>query len=211
MPAPVRVLICDDHPIVREALRSRFESAPDIEVAGEAGNGEEVVSRAIELDPDLVMVDVEMPVLDGISASRRLSEARPEIRVIVFTAHDEPNLAALAANAGASGYLVKSASEDEMTAAVRTVAAGDTWFPHGIPEPGRHDELFRLQSLSTREREILELLATGLRADGVARKLEISPATVHTHVRNAIARLGVGSRTQAVAIATRYGFIARDR
>jgi len=209
MPAPVRVLICDDHSIVREALRSRFESAPDIEVVGDATNGEEAVSRAIELDPDLVMVDIEMPVLDGISASRRLHEVRPEVRVIVFTAHDELDLAALAAGAGASGYLVKSASKDEMRAAVRAVAAGDTWFPDGTLEPGRHDELFRLESLSPREREILELLATGLRAKGVAQKLGISPATVHTHVRNAIGHLGVDTRAQAVAIVTRYGFISR--
>lgn len=210
MPEPIRVLICDDHPIVREALKSRLATIPEVEFIGEAGGGRELIERTRELKPGLVMVDVEMPELDGISATRRIIELWPQVKVLVFTAHSEPNVTALAAESGASGYLLKSAPADEMRRAVLTVGAGGTWFPRNLSAHDGDDELTRLRMLTARERQILDLLATGLRAEGVAREIGISPATVYTHVRNTVAKLKVDTRTQAVAIATRYAFISLD-
>ncbi|MCO5316751.1 MAG: response regulator transcription factor [Solirubrobacterales bacterium] len=205
---PIRVLICDDHPIIREAVRSRLETMPEAEVTGEAGDGETAIARVRELNPDLVLIDVEMPGLDGIDTARRIVELRPGCRVLMFSAHNDPSVAALAAESGASGYLLKSASVAETRHAILAVADGRTWFPD-LPDPGTDDDdLTRLRSLTPREREILDLLAEGLRADGVARRIGISRATVYTHVRNAVGKLGVDTRTQAVAIATRYSFIS---
>lgn len=210
MAEPLRILICDDHPIVREALRVRLAELPGIELAGEAADGVQAISQAHDLNPDVVLLDIEMPALDGISATRRITRNRPEIRVIVFTAHDEPNVAALAAESGASGYLLKSAPRSEFLDAIRTVAGGGAWFPDRSRHLDQSDELARLRTLTPREREILDLLARGRRADGVAREIGISPATVYTHVRNTVAKLGVDTRAQAVAIATRYSFISLE-
>lgn len=210
MPDPIRVLICDDHPIVREALKSRLAAIPEVEFAGEAEGGRELIERTRELKPDLVMVDIEMPELDGISATRRITDLWPDVQILVFTAHDEPNVTALAAESGAAGYLLKSAPAEEMRQAVLTVGRGGKWFAQALPGPDGDDELARLRTLTARERQILDLLATGLRAEGVAREIGISPATVYTHVRNTVAKLKVETRTQAVAIATRYAFISPD-
>ncbi len=208
MAEPLRVLICDDHPIVREALRARIADMPEAEVAGEAADGLEAIERTRELKPAVVLLDVEMPGLDGITATRRITELWPEVRVIVFTAHDEPDVAALAAESGASGCLLKSSSRSRLFEAIRAVAGNGTWFPDRPLHLDRNDHLARLRTLTARERQILDLLATGLRADGVADAIGISTATVYTHVRNTVAKLGVDTRAQAVAIATRYSFIA---
>lgn len=210
MTEPLRILVCDDHPIVREALRARLAEMPGVELVGEAGDGLQAIHRARDLKPDVILLDVEMPVLDGIAATRRIAESLPESRVIVFTAHDKPNVGALAAESGASGYLLKSSPRAELFDAVRAVAEGGVWFSGRPRRLDRDDELARLRTLSPREREILELLAGGLRAEGVAREIGISRATVYTHVRNVVAKLGVDTRVQAVAVATRYRFIAPE-
>ncbi|MDQ2621835.1 MAG: response regulator transcription factor [Actinomycetota bacterium] len=209
MSEPTRILICDDHEIVREALRARLEKLDGVEVAGEASDGQEAIGATRKLRPDVVLIDIEMPRIDGITATSRIVELWPETRVLVFTAHDEPHVASLAAECGAAGYLVKSASPGELKDAIVAIAGGDSWFP-GKPRASvkRDDELARLRMLSPRERQILDLLANGMRAEGVANEIGISPATVYTHVRNIVAKLEVDTRTQAVAIATRYGFLA---
>lgn len=209
MSEPTRILICDDHEIVREALRARLERIDGVEIAGEAADGQDAIDSTRRHRPDVVLIDIEMPRIDGITATSRIVELWPSTRVLVFTAHDEPHVASLAAECGAAGYLVKSASSEELKEAILSVAGGGSWFPgKSRRNLKRDDELARLRMLSPRERQILDLLANGMRAEGVAREIGISPATVYTHVRNIVAKLDVETRTQAVAIATRYGFLA---
>ncbi|MCB0857749.1 MAG: response regulator transcription factor [Solirubrobacterales bacterium] len=202
-----RVLICDDHWIVRQAIRQRIDEIPGFEVVGEVEDGAEVVAAVREHRPDLVLIDVEMPGVNGIEATSRVMSRWPELRVLVFTAHGEDDLVRLAYREGAAGFLMKSAEIDQIREACETVVGGETWFPGYEGRLEDEDELQRLRALSEREREILGLLATGMRAQGVAEEIGIQPATVYTHVRNVVAKLGVDTRTQAVAIATRYAFL----
>ncbi|HTU15843.1 MAG TPA: response regulator transcription factor [Solirubrobacterales bacterium] len=204
-----RVVICDDHAIVREALKNKIGEAAELKLVGEAADGEAVVETALDLKPDLLIIDVEMPKTDGISAMSSILEKEPEIKVLIFTAHQQPNVIDLAVRCGASGYLLKSASTSEIRIACKAVLSGGEYFPdrHRTPAPDERDELERLRMLSARERQILDLLATGMRARGVAEEIGIQPATVYTHVRNVVLKLGVDTRTQAVAIATKYSFL----
>ncbi len=206
-----RVLICDDHWIVRRAIREQIEGIPGFEVAGEVGDGAAVVGAVRRHRPDLVLIDVEMPGMNGFDATAAVLLRWPQTRVLVFTAHEEDDLVRLAAREGAAGFLVKSADMGRIREACETVAAGGTWFPGYERKLNRVDELQLLRSLSDREREILALLAAGMRAQGVAEEIGIKPATVYTHVRNVLAKLGVETRTQAVAIATRYSFLDSGR
>ena len=208
-----RIVICDDHEIVREALRAQIDAEQDLEVVGEAGDGEAAVTTVVSNDPDLVIVDIELPDSDGIAVIRRLLDRRPELKVMVFSAHEQPGLIGLTEEYGAHGFVGKSESTSAIVPAARTVLSGGRRFPDipateaGGPGTENDDELRRLRSLTPREREILELFAEGLRADGVSQRIGIRRATVYTHVRNAIHKLDVDSRTQAVAIATRYSFL----
>lgn len=202
-----RVLICDDHWIVRQAVRQRLDEIPGFEVVGEVADGAEVTAAVRELRPDLVLIDVEMPEVNGIEAMSRLLSRWPEMKILVFTAHEEEDLVRLAAREGAAGFIVKSADIEQIRKACESVIGGGSWFPGYEGELEREDELQRLRSLSDREREILSLLATGMRAQGVAEVTGLRLATVYTHVRNVVGKLGVETRTQAVAIATRYAFL----
>lgn len=204
-----RVVICDDHAIVREALKMKIGEVAELEVVGEAADGEAVVEMALDLKPDLLIIDVEMPKSDGISAMSSILKKDPEIKVLIFTAHEQPNVIDLAIRCGASGYLSKSSSTSEIRNACDIVLTGENYFPtrRRSPAPDERDELERLRMLSARERQILDLLATGMRARGVAEEIGIQPATVYTHVRNVVLKLGVDTRTQAVAIATKYSFL----
>lgn len=205
-----RVLICDDHWIVRQAIRQRVDEMPEFEVVGEVSDGAGAVDEVRSLNPDLLLIDIEMPDLNGIDATARVLKRWPDLKVLIFSAHEEPDLVRLAAEVGAAGFLSKAASLDQIHEACRAVAAGRTWFPDFPEVPDEPDELARLRSLSDREREILSLLASGMRAQGVAEAIGIRTATVYTHVRNIVAKLGVETRTQAVAIATRYSFMEAD-
>jgi DNA-binding NarL/FixJ family response regulator len=200
------VLLCDDHEIVREAIKSRMADEDSVDIVGEAKDGVEAVEMAKELAPDVAIVDVEMPKRDGIEATREIRKAAPTTRVIVFTGHTQPDLVSLALEAGASGFVPKSAPSEDIARAVRTVAGGGTFLGGAMPS---HVEtgLDRLLNLSTRERQILELLAEGLRVKQIGERLFLSPATVHTHVRNAIAKLEVDTRTEAVALAIKFGYL----
>lgn len=200
-------MICDDHWIVRQAIRQRIEEIPGFEVVAEVGDGAAVVNAVREHHPDLLVIDVELPEVNGIEAMRRVLGRWPDLKVLVFTAHEELDLVRLAAREGAAGFLVKSASIDQIREACEAVVGGEQWFPVGEADLEEADELQRLRSLSDREREILSLLATGMRAQGVAEVTGLQPATVYTHVRNVVAKLGVETRTQAVAIATRFAFL----
>jgi len=209
---PGRVVICDDHEIVREALKGRIRDAPGLELAGEAEDGEAAVRLVEELKPDLLIIDVEMPKMDGITALEAVLETGIDVKVLMFTAHGQPDVIGLAARSGASGYLLKSASVTEVQEAAEAVLAGGKYFPEHfvVPAAGERDDLERLRLLSARERQVLDLLATGMRARGVADEIGIQPATVYTHVRNVVLKLGVETQTQAVAIATRYSFLTPE-
>lgn len=208
---PRRVVICDDHEIVREALKARISLAPGLEVAGEACDGVEVVGLTLRLQPDLLIIDVEMPKANGIDAIGAILAEVPDLKVLIFTAHGHSNVIDLAARRGASGYLPKSASVSEIETAAAAVLGGGTYFPEERRSASEdRDELERLQLLSPRERQILDLFASGMRAQGVAAEIGIQTATVYTHVRNVVLKLEVDTRTQAVAIATRYSFLDPD-
>lgn len=202
-----RVLICDDHWIVRQAIHERIDEITGFEVVGEVEDGAAVMAAVREHRPDLLVIDIELPEISGIEATKRVLARWPELKVLVFTAHEEDDLVRLAAREGAAGFLVKSANIDQIRDALEAVVSGEQWFPDLDEEKGNVDELQRLRSLSAREREILSLLGSGMRAQGVAKEIGIQPATVYTHVRNVVAKLGVDTRTQAVAIATRYSFL----
>jgi two-component system, NarL family, response regulator DesR len=200
-----RVVLCDDHEIVREAIKSRMAGIPGIEMVGEAVDGDEVIEQVEKLEPDVAIVDIELPGIDGIEATRKILDTKPETRVIVFTAHAQPDLLSLALKAGASGYVLKSAPAEDIARAIEVVADGHTFV--GTELSGANGELEKLLALTPREREILELLAEGLRVKEIAERLTLSPATVHTHVRNAIAKLEVDTRTEAVALAVRFSYL----
>lgn len=212
-----RVVVCDDHEIVRGALKALIDSQDDLEVVGFAGDGKRVIPLVEELGPDLLILDIEMPGSDGVVAIRTMKDALPGIRILVFSAHESRELVRLVAESGAAGFVGKSESIAAILPAARTVLEGGECFPEWLTEPRdgedrdelpELDELRRLRSLSPREREILDLFASGLRAGSVAERVGIRPATVYTHVRNAIHKLNVDSRTQAVVIATRYSYLS---
>ncbi len=205
---PKRVILCDDHQIVRDAIKSRMAGNDSLEIVGEAEDGRDVVDRVRDLKPDVVIMDVELPKRDGIEATRAVIRARPETRVIIFTGHAQPDLLALALRAGASGYVLKSAPAEDIARAVKVVSSGGTFL--GGDFAGSTGEVEKLLELSPRERQILELLAEGLRVKDIADQLSLSPATVHTHVRNAIAKLEVDTRTEAVALAVRFSYLSAE-
>jgi DNA-binding NarL/FixJ family response regulator len=201
-----RVVLCDDHEIVREAIKSRMAGSDSVEIVGEATNGREVVDVVRDLNPDVLIIDVELPKRDGIEATREVLSVRPRTKVIIFSAHAEPDLVALGLRAGAAGYLVKSAPPEDIAKAVMTVASGRTFIGGGFAS-GKPTEVEKLVNLTPRERQVLGQLADGLRVKEIAAEFSLSPATVHTHVRNAIAKLEVDTRTEAVALAVQFSYL----
>jgi DNA-binding NarL/FixJ family response regulator len=201
-----RVVVCDDHEIVREAIKARVASSPAVEIVGEASNGRDVVEVASELKADLLIIDLELPRRDGIEAARELLKLRPRTKVIILTAHDRPDLVPLALQAGARGYVLKSGPAGEIERAIEVVCAGGTYVSREFSGPSRSAAL-RLLDLSARQRQILELSGEGVTDHEIAERLELSTATIHTHVRNAVVRLKVANRNQAVALAVRYSFL----
>ena len=197
---PKRVVLCDDHEIVREAIKARMANIEGVEIVGEAETGEEVVDKVRELEPDVCIVDVELPGKDGIDATKDILKARPETRVIIFTAHAQPDLLTLALRAGASGYVLKSAPSEDIARAIEVVAGGGTFVGTELGQGA--GEVEKLLELTPREQ-----LEEGLRVKQIADRLSLSPATVHTHVRNAIARMEVDTRTEAVALAVRFSYL----
>src|ERR1044072_7326813 len=201
-----RVVLCDDHEIVREGIKSRMANSHTVEIVGEAADGRDVVEVVKQLEPDVLIIDVELPKRDGIEATKEGLKVRPRTKVIVLPAHAHPDLLALALRAGASGYVLKSAPAEDIARAVKAVMDGGT-FLGGDFAGGKPAEVEKLLDLSPRERQILELLAEGLRVKEIAERLELSPATVHTHVRNAIKKLEVDTRPEAVALAVRFSYL----
>lgn len=209
-----RVLLIDDHRLVREGLRRTLEDA-GIEVVGEAQDGAEGISLAENLRPDVVLMDVSMPVLDGITATRRIRARAPEAKVVILTMHADTELLERARSAGAAGYLIKDASSGEVVQAVRRAADGHRVLSPGIldhPEvedvtSGTEPATGAVADLTPRELQILQLLADGLSPKGVADQLVISPKTVRNHLTKVYEKLGVNSRSQALVEALRHGLI----
>src|ERR1700709_1874126 len=201
-----RVVLCDDHEIVREAIKARMADSPVVEIVGEAANGRDVVDVVKELEPDVLIIDVELAKCDGFKATKEVLKVRPRTKVIISTAHAKPDLLALALRAGASGYVLKSAPAEDIAKAVKAVTGGGT-FLGGDFAGGKPSEVEKLLELSPRERQILELLAEGLRVKEIAERLALSPATVPTHVRTASRKLEGDPRTEAVALAVRFNYL----
>lgn len=207
-----RILLIDDHRLVREGLRRTLEDA-GMEVVGEARDGAEGLDLAERLQPDVVLMDVSMPVLDGITATRRLRSRAPEARVVVLTMHADTELLERARAAGAAGYLIKDASSDEVVDAVRRAEAGQNVISTGITDAPDIEDGSSTSSpeaapeLTSRELQILQLLADGLTPKAVADRLVISPKTVRNHLSKVYDKLGVGSRSQALVVALQHGLI----
>jgi DNA-binding NarL/FixJ family response regulator len=204
------VLVVDDHEVVREGLRAFLELQDGIEVAGEATDGEEAIAVAERLDPDVVLMDLVMPKLDGLGAMRELRERVPRARVIVLTSFLDDDKLLPALRAGAAGYLLKNAPPPELARAVRAAHAGEALLDPVVAArlvetlAGDSDPLDRL---TPREREVLELIGRGFPNKRIARRLEVSEKTVKTHVGHVLAKLGVTDRTQAAVVAVRAGLV----
>jgi DNA-binding NarL/FixJ family response regulator len=212
MPADIRILITDDHPIVRDGLVAMLGTQPDFRVAGEAATGVEALQLAATLGPDVILLDLEMPGLDGIATLQRLRAADPAARVIVFTAYDADELILDAVRAGAQGYLLKGAPREEIFQAIRIVHAGGS-----LLQPQVAARLLQQmrgpaaagETLTGREQEVLALLAQGRPNKEIAAALVISERTVKFHVRSLFAKLGASNRTEAVVVAAQRGLIER--
>ena len=210
MTARVRIVLADDHPMFREGLRFTLSREPDLEVVGEAADGVEALRLTEELDPDLVVMDIAMPRLDGLSATRRLVERGMRARVLVLTMSEDDESVFAALRAGAAGYLVKGADPEEVVGAVRAVALGHAVF--GSQLAARMLSFFSaaappdpLPELSPREREVLTLLAEGMTNQQIGRALFISPITVRNHVSSILSKLQVSNRQQAMLRARAAG------
>ena len=196
----IRILVVDDHALIRHGLSALLRSQADFTIAGEAADGEEAVAAAHRLRPDLVIMDLSMPVLDGVEATRRIRETLPTARILLLTTFGTSADVTRALRYGASGALVKDTDDDELLAAVRTVAGGGTVFSPEIQAMLREPQP---PELTDRQREILEAIVRGLATDGIAAKLGISSDTVNQHINAIREKLGAANRAEAVAIALR--------
>jgi DNA-binding NarL/FixJ family response regulator len=209
---PIRVLIVDDHPVTREGLHAALDLSEDVEVAGEAASGEEAVPMAANLTPDIVFMDVRMPGMGGIEATKAIREVSPSTKVILFTIDESRASISEAIQAGVSGYLLKDASADELVNAARLALQGKAVihpqltraFIEEVQLAGKAPDAARL---SRREKEILQKVAYGATTKEVAHDLGISPHTVKTHLERIFEKLGANDRAQAVAIAIRSGLV----
>lgn len=210
---PITLLLVDDHPVVRKGTRELLEGESDMQVLGEAGSGEEALAQARALTPDVILMDVSMPGMNGIEATKAIKAEQPGVGVLVLTSYDDDAYVFALLEAGAAGYLLKNASEDDLLGAVRAVAAGESALHPSIarkvlerfsvvsnPTPPEDD-------LSPRELEVLRVAASGRTNKEIARDLDISPRTVQVHLANIFAKIGVGSRTEAVLHGIKRGWI----
>ena len=209
----LRVLVADDHVIFRDGLRALLASTPDAELVGEAATGEEAISLANSLQPDLVLMDLQMPDLNDIEATRRIVHDSPHIRVLVVTMFEDDSSVLAAMRAGARGYLLKGATHAEMARAIRAVGEGEAIFSPAIAarlmeffasfQPATMPQVF--PELSDREPEILNLIAQGHKNPDIAARLVLSPKTVRNHVTNILSKLQVTDRSEAIIRAREAG------
>ena len=224
---PISVILVDDHDVVRTGLRSFLNTQEDIKVVAEAKNGQEALSRAAQMQPDLVIMDITMPGMDGLEATRRLKVQNPECLVLALTVHEDKQYFMEMLAAGASGYITKQAAADDLVAAIRAVAAGQVylqpalvrWLLEDYQRLAKHEqeqvkpvpngeEVIGLEVLSKREREVLELVGQGWNNQQIGGQLGLSPKTIARHRERIMHKLNMHSRTELVKFAIRTGLIA---
>jgi two-component system response regulator NreC len=210
----IRVLIADDHTIVRSGVRLLLEAEPDIEVVGEALDGQQAVALAETLQPDVILMDIAMPGMDGLEATRQIVALWPDIRVLVLTMHRTDDYFFEMLKAGASGYVLKGAQTDELINAIRVVTQGEVFLYPPVARKLVQDYLNRVaggaqssSSLSPRETEILRLMAEGCSNKEIAEELVVSPSTVHSHRSNLMSKLGLNSRRELIQYARDRGML----
>ena len=207
---PIRVLIVDDHAMVRQGIATFIETQDDIQLIGEAANGREAMARVAELAPDVVLMDLQMPEMDGITATREIKARHPEVKVLALTSFVNDTQITPMLRAGAAGYLLKDISADELMKAIRAVQRGETPLApvvakkliEGVAAPS--DETRALAQLTEREREVLALLGCGMSNKEIAAQLSISEKTVKFHVSSILSKLNLNDRTQAALFAARH-------
>jgi DNA-binding NarL/FixJ family response regulator len=210
---PVRILIADDHPLVRSGLRALLAAAEDLEVVGEAATGEEAVTLAASLQPDVIVMDLRMPGINGIDATRRIVQAHRQVRILVVTLFEDDDSVFAALRAGARGYLLKDADEVEVLRAIRAVSSGEAIFSATIAQhlfeffasPRPAQAVLPFPELTDREREILTLIAQGRKNAEIAHALVITPKTVRNYISSIFSKLQVADRAQAIIRAREAG------
>jgi DNA-binding NarL/FixJ family response regulator len=208
----IRVVIADDHPVVRDGLSALLTSVPSITVAGVAANGREAVQAAVTLRPDVLVMDVQMPELTGVDAASEITRVAPDVAVLMLTMFDDDYSVLAAMRAGARGYVLKGAQQDEIVRAIQAVAAGEAIFGPGIarlvlglvaePVAAAEDPF---AELTGREREVLELIAAGARNAEIARRMSIAPKTVANHISAIFTKLQIADRSEAIILARDAG------
>ena len=216
----MQVLIVDDHVIVREGLRALLEACDDIKVVGEATSGQEAIEAVGRLHPEVVLMDITMPGINGLEAARRLNADHPDVKVLILTMHEEDEYFFNALEAGASGYFVKGGSSEELISALRAVARGDVFlYPtmakkllSGYLERGRGaPDRDRQDGLTNREIEVLKLIGEGFNNQEIAARLFLSPTTVQTHRSNIMGKLNLHNRADLTRYAIKNGLVSLDR
>lgn len=218
--SPIRLMLVDDHQVVRTGLKSFLETQPDLQVVDEANNGREALEHALESRPDIILMDITMPEMDGLEATRELKRLWPEAVVLALTVHEDKVYFMEMLAAGASGYLTKQAASDELVQAIHTVAQGHVYLQPALArwliedyqrlaaeKPSQAENAVGLEVLSEREREVLELVAQGLNNAEIGERLELSPKTIARHRERIMNRLNLHSRTDLVKFAIKTGLV----
>lgn len=212
---PIRILIADDHGVIRAGLRALLADFPDIAVVGEASDGSEAITKVWELKPDIVLMDLSMPNMSGIEATRQLTQNDPKLRILILTVHEDESLLREVIRMGAAGYIVKRASQEDLLHAIRVVARGDLYVHPAMTrslfvEPSSAaSQASEVETLTLREIEVLQLLAKGYTNRQIADQLSLSPRTVEGHRANLSGKLGLRSRVELVEYAENHGLMKK--
>lgn len=220
----IRLMLVDDHQVIRTGLKSFLQTQPDLEVVAEANNGQEAIEHALEIRPDIIIMDISMPTMDGLEATRRLKEVWPQVIILCLTVHEDKFYFMKMLEAGASGYLTKQAASDELVQAIHTVASGHIYLQPALArwlledyqqlvetpfsDKSENGKGVGLEALSERERGVLEMVGQGLNNNEIGEKLGLSPKTIARHRERIMSKLNLHSRTELVKFAIRTGLIS---